>query len=409
MADHPKMADSASGSWPSLYDAGRALVAQSGLRGLSVRAIVAASGWTMGEFGYRIGKKEQLIAAVVAAEQAAHDAFDAAWLDRLAAVPAFDPDIAARTIAGYLDDRAANHAAAAIFWEELLLEAAVDATLRPLVVPWIAARERFWRDLFHDRHPKAAAIARLATKIAVEEQLYTVALGADPVYRLLRDLSLHRLCGGLLRPADRPDDALFENLLDDLAPGGTPQAAGIQGRALPFAQAIARLMLDHGVGAITHRAVATAMGTSPSAVAYHFPTHMDLIRAGNEALHKGFYAAVDIERIRRSAEPDPVVRGSLVDPQLSAVGLVRATHMIALAGARDSGLAPLTARRRRDRGYTSSLWMGDLFASPDRFDRCAGQLTSMILGGELFLSLAAGAPYRGTSPQALTDLLDIAG
>lgn len=408
MANPPNMDDPpSSGPWPALYDAGRALVAEGGLRGLSVRAIVAASGWTMGEFGYRIGKKEQLIAAIAAAEQAAHDAFDAAWLDRLAAVPAFASDIAAKTIAGYLDDRAANHPAAVIFWEELLLEAAVDATLRPLVLPWIEARERFWRDLFHGRHPKADAIARLAMKIAVEEQPYTVALGAKPVYRLLRDISLHRLCNGLLRSGDDADGMLFDSLLDDLVPGGPPQAT-VQGRALPFAHAIARLMLEHGVGAITHRAVATAMGTSPSAVAHHFPTHMDLIRGGNEALHKSFYAAVDIKGIRQSAEPDPIVRGSLVDPQLSAVGLVRATHMIALAGARSPDLVPLTVRRRRDRGHTSSLWMGDLFASPDRFDRCAGQLTSMILGGELFLSLAAGIPYRGTSPQALTDLIDIA-
>ncbi len=361
----------------------------------------------MGEIGYRVGNKEQLIAILVEAERASSLALDRQWLDRLAALRHFDVATLAAVVTGYLDDYATNRREAAIFWEEMLLEAGIDGGLRAFVAPWLDERECFWQQLLSGRHPKSNALARLIVKYVVAEQLYSVVLGHEPTYRLMRDMGIRRLCNGVLADVGTADSDLFENFIAGLAPS-EPIATPIKSSAWPVAEATASLMRDRGPSAVTHRSVAAALGISPSAVAHHFRTHMDLVRAGNEALYEGFRATLDVDLIRSRLVSDPAARGGLIDPQRAAKGLSRATHMIALAGARDPAFAPLVAQRRKDRGRSSGLWIDQLFAAPERYDRCAAQITSMVLGGELFINLARGIDYTGHSSATLGDLLALA-
>lgn len=402
-----RMVEAGAVDWPALVTAARNLVAERGLRGLSLRAVAGASGWTMGEIGYRVGKKEQLIALLLEAERAASDAADHRWIDRLSSVPSFSGATLAAVVSGYLDDTAINRREAAIFWEELLLEAGIDPSLHALVAPWIEERERFWRQLLINRHPKAEALARVIVKYVVGEQLYSVVLGADPSYRLMRDMGIRRLCGGILADAQAVESDLFDHLIDMLAPT-EPIANFTKSSAWPVAQTTATLMRDRGLSAITHRSVAAALGVSPSAVAHHFRTHMDLVRAGNEALYEGFRENLDLDGVRRRLLPDPKEHGGAIGHQNAAVGLSRATHMIALAGARDPAFAPLVARRRKDRGQSTSLWGAALFAHPERYDRCAAQVTSMVLGGDLFLAMARGIASTGRLSAVMNDFVELA-
>lgn len=390
--------------WPALIGAGRVLVAEGGLRALSLRSIAGASGWTMGELGYRIGKKEQLIASLIEAERETARAADAAWLDRLSGLSEMDVATLTAVVGGYLDDCATNRRAATIFWEELLLEAGVAPQLSPLVSPWLDEREAFWRHLLMGRHSKADILARIVTNFMAEEQLHTVVLGHNPAYRLMRDIRIRRLCNGLLAGTDGQRATLFDSLLDQFVPAD-PVMEAITERAQAVARMTAKLMMERGLSAVTHRGVAAALGLSPSAVAHHFRTRMDLVRGGVEAMYEAFYAALDVNLIRQRLLVDAAALGGLIDPAGAGAGLSRATHMINLVGARDPAFVSLVARRLTERGRSSSRWIGALFATPDRFDRCAAQITSMVLGGEVFLTLARGMPYTGQSPAALADLV----
>ncbi len=394
--------------WSALVNAGRALVAGGGLKALSLRSIAEASGWTMGELGYRIGKKEQLLALLIEAEGETARAADAAWLARMSSLRTIDSATFAAVVGGYLDDCAANRRVATIFWEELVLEAGLDPGLCSLVAPRLDEREGFWHQLLVGRHPEGVILARIITNFVAEEQLHTLVLGQNPTYRLMRDIRIRRLCGGLLADAGSPDGAFFEDLLVQLQPA-SPGVKPLPERAQAVARMTANLMMEQGLAAITHRGVAAALGMSPSAVAHHFRARVDLVRGGIEAMYDAFYALLDVISIRQRLQADGASRGGMIDPAGAGAGLARATHMVALASARDSLFVPLVARRLTERGRSSGSWIGELFRSPERFDRCAAQITSMVLGGEVILSLARGLPYTGQSSAGLADLVALAG
>lgn len=395
--------DRISADWTKLIDAGRSLVTQGGLRKLSIRSIASASGWTMGELAYRIGKKDKLVAELIMAEREAARAATNAWFNRLASIRSFNAPTLVSVIGAYLDDNATNRREATIFWEDVLLEASLDHQLSPLVVPWIDEREAAWGKLLEGRHPKATVLARCITHFVTEEQPYTIILGNDPNYRLLRDLCIRRLNGGILAAPDDPNSDLFQDLLDRL-PSHEPPTEGVRDRAMAAAGAAATVMMQQGLSAVTYRSVAAELGQSASAVAHHFPTHMELIKGGIEALYESFHKAIDAHAILDELGGDMSRLDELMDPTRAGATLERATHMITLAALRDPAFAPLVATRRKERGRTSQLWMGQLFTAPHRFDRCSAQVTSLVMGGATINTLARGHSYSGHNPEALADL-----
>ena len=393
------------GGWGALQKAGRELVARGGLRNLSFRSVAAASGWTLGEINYRIGKKEQLIDILTKREREQYSAFEDKWLARLAGLPQFDGPMLATIVAAYLDEIAANHHVSGIFWEEMLLEAGVNASIRPAATSWINDRKSFWWRLLQGRHEKAEFLARILVAVSVEEQMYTIVLGDSTDYRLLRDIGLRRLCDGLLSDTSPDIGVLFEDLQIAFF-GEETIDFELKGSAAAIAAMAGQLMRKKGLSAVTHRAVAAGLGVSTSAVAHHFRTHMDLIQGGNAALYGKFLSDPDIVHVvRRQLAITPSDPGGVVDPNLEAAELMRAMHILVLAAARDPKFIPLAARRRRDRGRTSIRWIGETFDRPDKFDRCSAQMVSMAFGGELLFSQALGLPYEGRSPQMLADLI----
>lgn len=395
------------GDWGALQKAGRELVASGGLRNLSFRSVAAASGWTLGEINYRIGKKEQLINILAKAEREEYLALEDSWLARLAGLPQFDGPMIATVVAAYLDEIAAKHRVSVMFWEEMLLEAGINASVRPVSKSWIEDRKSFWRRLLHRRHEKAEVLARILAAISLEEQMHTIVLGDSTDYRLLRNIGLRRLCDGLLSDTSPDIGTLFEDLQIAFS-GEEALDFELRGSAAAIAAMAAQLMRKKGLSAVTHRAVAAGLGMSTSAVAHHFRTHMDLIQGGNSALYGEFLNNPDIvHAVRRQLAITPADPGGVVDPNLEALELIRVGHILVLAAARDPKFIPLAARRRRDRGRTSIRWIGETFDRPDKFDRCSAQMVSLAFGGELLFSQALGLPYDGRSPQMLADLITL--
>ena len=392
------------GDWAALHTAGRDLVATGGLRQLSFRSIANTSGWTMGELGYRVGKKDQLVDRLIEMERTSCAALERQWLTRLRDLAQFDGAMLAAVVSAYLDDVASNHRASAIFWEEMLLEAGVNEALRPAIDVWIEERKQFWHALLVGRHPKAELLARILSGVVAEEQMYTVVLGSSSDYRTLRDLGLRRLCDGLLSDMSLDVAALYEDVRAGFFSEEIPKNE-LHGPAAAVASMAAQLMREKGLSAVTHRAVAAGLGISTSAVAHHFRTHMDLIQGGNSALHGKLLGNLDVPAMRRQLAITPMDAGGVIDPNREAMELMRAMHILVIAAARDPQFIPLAARQRRNRGRTSLLWIGETFDRPDAFDGCAAQMASLAFGGELLFCQAVGLPYEGRSPHMLADLI----
>lgn len=387
----------------ALIEAARMLVAEGGLRGLSLRAVSAASGWTLGEIAYRVGKKEDLVARLVEAEREKEARLQATWRSRLSHVKKFADAELEAVVAAYLDDVAARHHSATMLWDALLLEACLDPAVSSFMTPWIAERAAFWQTLLAGRHADADTMARAITAYVAGEQLYTVVLGADPEYRLVRHACIHRLCGAILKSETAGSVMLFDSILDQHRPRPV-QSAGMSARARGVAEAASRLMLEKGVAAITHRSVAAELGQTPSAVLHHFRTPAELVRAGIEALYLRVSSGLDTVAVRQQRS-QPTANA---DPQQTGVQLLYASYLITLAAARDTSFTGLAKDRRMERGRMPAPWMADLFPDPTRFDRCAAQTVSIALGGAFITSLAQGEPYAGHPPAVLSDLIALA-
>lgn len=361
----------------------------------------------MGEIAYRVGKRDQLVAELIGAEREAGRRADEAWLDRFSGLNELGDADAAAIIGAYIDDVALNRRAAAIVWDEILIEASIDPKMRLLVIPWIHERAAFWQTLISGRHPHGSALARVVADYVVSEQLYSIVLGADPGYRMIRDACIRRLCGGMLRDPASRSPGLLDSLLDQY-PRVTMPTTAMGARALVVARAAGRLMAERGLASVTHRAVASALDMTASAVAHHFRTRIELVRAAIEAIYETLHDRMNVSAIKDQLARDRAGLGELIDSRRTGVPLTRATYLIALHATRDASFIPLARQRRMERGRTSERWMGELFTAPERFDRCSAQIMSMVLGGTVITATASDEPYSGYFPAIIADLVAIA-
>lgn len=80
-------------------------------------------------------------------------------------------------------------------------------------------------------------------------------------------------------------------------------ARGLRRRA-EIIESTLQVIEEHGIGGVTHRAVAKSIGVSPSAIAHHFPTIDDLLMAaltsGNVWSDDQFDAATTIDELAHS-------------------------------------------------------------------------------------------------------------
>lgn len=384
---------SRSAAAPDIAAAARALVAEEGLRGLSLRKVAARAGLSLGGVSYQVGGKRDLVGELVRDATALRRQRHDAWLARAQRADLADAEVLAALIAGYLDEAAGPDREHALTLCELVLEAGREPAPADAVDELVRGETAFWRAALA-ASPGGAAQGEAIAHYLNDELPFSLALGADPDYRLLRAATVARLAARLHDTRGRGFAAGFEALVAAMDARAVdirkPLAADADSRRARIAAAVADLIEAEGVASVTHRAVAAAAGAPNSTVAHYFRTRDDLLRAGIEALYLGSLG---------SAGPDPDAQA-----QRGGRSLLRATRALVLAAARDESLRPFALDLRRRRGEH----MGALVApigGHQPLDAAAAQAAAMVISGAGFArQTLIEAPRAGDLADLLASL-----
>lgn len=375
-----------------LIDAGLALMAETGLAGMTLRPLAERAGLTVGAVSHRFGDKDAVLAGMVAHAQALDAEWRSRWTARAGAMSGAPPAVRAAMVDLALDDLCSGNRIPALLLCELLQAPAQNAAARAQLEGWVRDLEAFWSAM---AGAPGCGLALMA--YATDETVYGLSLNGDASYRALRRVCVHRLVTGQ-EEAEAPRravEALFLQLVVENAPETSvvdTRMGAIRGaRREAIARAAGELIVDRGVGALTHRAVASAAGVAPSSVVYHFGSSEDLALAGLEAIIAAFHtwlpAARSTPRGGAPADDDALARTR---------ALVRATHAIAIGAVRQQKLAPHAADMRRRRG--ENVRVQDLPLCAPRlhagFDRLSAQIVSIATFGARMLAMALETDER---------------
>lgn len=364
-----------------LMQAARLIIAESGVRTFSLRALSARSGWTMGELNYRFGKKQAIITALMKFEANAHIAATQRFLEMASKFDGHDPATIATILCLHLDDLTLNHREAAISWVELLADFAIREETSPIIQSVYDAHYDLWRAfLERSNHARADILAILITEYIGEELPYSIAIGHAPNYRLLRAASARRLAEGVVKGPQSQDMA---PLIQQMYAGTATPAPSKNGRAQSIAKAAAQLIPQAGVAAVTHRAVAAAAGVPVSTVAHHFQSGRELLQAALGELFESQWR--DVNRYVGTARPMSVDDTSLWSEELAdrLRAYNHAARQITLVAIRNPDLRSVVSEIRGKRGQRTARLYARVI-DPEIWDQGAVHLLSMLIGGRIF-------------------------
>ena len=368
-----------------ISSAAMSLVAEEGLRGLSLRKVAARAGVSLGGVSYQMGGKADLVRQLVGDAVAVRRERHGQWLARARRADLSDPAVLAAVIGGYLDEQALGDRDHALAVCELVLEAGRDPAAYDGMGELIEGETAFWREALGGL-PEGADLGEVIAHYCRDELAFALAIGLAPDYRLLRASICARLAERLHDTGGQGFAAGFEELaaaMDARAVDVRKSfAADPDSRRARIAAAVADLIDAEGVAAVTHRAVAAAAGAPNSTVAHYFRTRDDLLRAGIEAL---YLAATGSATALPQAEAR---RGGL--------SLLRASGALVLSAARDPSLRPFAIDLRRRRGEHMSALIEPI-GGGRRLDAAAAQAASMVVTGA---GIARHALGEANTPEA---------
>ncbi|NOW48696.1 AcrR family transcriptional regulator [Novosphingobium sp. SG751A] len=374
------------------------LIASHGLTELTLRPLAEKVGMSLNALTQTMGSKEQLLAQVIAHAMEQDRLFREGWQKRLGAMAPVGPGLRAVLAETILDDWVVGHRPLACLLIDMVQEAGRQEGCPAALGAWLDAAGLFWAEvLFGDPRQADAALGYM-----LDEAGFSLFAHADPAYRMLRALCLHRFTGGIY---PQPDEDIgtgrhLEQWIAALEPEQTyPDTPDRSKRGLIAAQA-GHLIVTQGLEALTHRSAAAAAGTPASTVVYHFGTRDDLMVAALHAVVTNFRHNL----AENFGRPHPFHAHYDFSRDL-----VRATSIIALAAARHPGLAHHALDMRRRRGeniVTSVLW--DMGLPHGRTaDRCTSQVASVALFGMRMVAMARGLDEHQVLLGAFTRLAEV--
>lgn len=357
------------------------IVATDGLAGLTLRPLAALLGVSVTVLSTHYGARADVIGAICRAAAARDALLFEPWRAALARLGSLPPAVAATMAETIVDELATGQRAVSALYLELLQACTWDEALRAPFADWAAARRAFWDDL-GGRTTVAPALLACGWwhGYVIAELAYSMALDADPSYRMLRRLCLQRVFDGGVAPAgDGTEDALFDMLGERMRGAGTWPAAAPPAATAPAWSALAARacgirLATQGIDGLTHRAIAADIGIPHTTLSYRFPTQRDLADAGLASIVLHIGAAVsagsleEVQRLRTEAD------GQKLD-------LARASFAVALAAMRRPELAPCTAQMRSRRGDNLVKILARHMPAAPGIDPLCAQVVSMGLTG----------------------------
>jgi AcrR family transcriptional regulator len=194
------------------------LIAVQGLTELTLRPWRKRSGMSLNALTQAMGSKEQLVAQVIASAIEQDRTFRAEWLNRsLPGAGRCGPAaVLAETI---LDHWVTTHRPLACLLIDLVQEAGRQEDCPEALSTWLDEVGLFWAEVLFD-DPR---LADAALGYMLDEAGFSLFAHADPAYRMLRALCLHRFTGGIY---PQPDEDIgsgrhLEQWIAALAPDQT--------------------------------------------------------------------------------------------------------------------------------------------------------------------------------------------
>ncbi|WP_313438294.1 TetR/AcrR family transcriptional regulator [Novosphingobium sp.] len=357
-----------------IVDAARSVIAMKGIGGMSLRNVAEAAATSAGSISYRIGDRAALIAAVLDREIELAATARAEWSERVGGHDPVVSGILPDLICEWLDQGAGTRRTSAIVLCELALTAGREPQSLPAISALFEETEGLWRDLL-SRSEQGEKLARLIARYCLDEQVFSILLADETDYRLLR----HSTIRGMLRSGGVNADptatqwhmALVERLAIPAATAFDEVFAVPSGSKGVIAEKIADIVVEQGVGALSHRTVAQAAGVATSSVAHHFPTHRDILFAGVEAVYRRMRSQIHTAGAR-SGNGD----------------IIRLTHECALSALTDPAFRPFAIDMRRRRAENVHALYAQWLGIAENSDRACVQAMVMASIGSGLRTMA---------------------
>lgn len=342
-----------------------ALVAAAGIRGATLRDVAARCGASVANIAYLFGNKDGLIAEcfVQLVER------DRARLSALAAeaeAMAIEPALAGPFLWTLCEEAGGARRTDMLALIELWLSAAANPRFAETCRTWLRARRDAFRGFGHLFGADPLAFDILGLHL-LSESSFAVSCHGSAAWRLLARAGFveatARVAGLGNAEAAPGVAALAARFFADPETGRTGETNGGGGRGAEsrarIVDAVASVIEEEGLAAVTNRAVAERAGVSLALTTYHFKSVTELAFAGVlrvfEKVNAGFMrnagnppqVAVMLERIRSRSQPSGVER-------LRSRGMAE----ISLAAARSGALEPLGIAMRRQRGTITHASLG---------------------------------------------------
>ncbi|MEC4590856.1 MULTISPECIES: TetR/AcrR family transcriptional regulator [Nitrospirillum] len=332
-----------------LIDQAHTLLAQGGLKALSVRNLAAAAGLSTSAVPYHLGDKDSLTQAVFLAgaerDRQAWAQFRVSLGDGGLPVHALADALVVQAL-----DLSSRQGTIELVWYELIHQARHTPALRPILTQWYEERRGRYRDLF--------ALAGLPTHIAdimthylVGDRSTLLVAGGASGFALSVVENIRHLCD-----PEEGRSALWHERLR--RPGGASDDGGepVGETERRIVAAAVATIIDQGVAAVTHRAVAQRAGVSLSSTTYYFRSRGDIIRRAFQFIHEELRR--EIPTVHREPPPLDIFLRAVADNMLTPVEGGRiagrnTTHAMgdfALEACRDASLVPLYLAFRQGRG-----------------------------------------------------------
>ncbi|WP_103095272.1 TetR family transcriptional regulator [Novosphingobium guangzhouense] len=363
----------------SVVDAARSVIAARSIAGMSLRTVAEEAGTSVGSISYRIGDRAALITAVLDREIDLMTRARREWRERVAGLNGASGDILADLVCAWLDEGAGARRTSAIVTCELALLASRDPGALPAIAALFEQAEGLWQDILPADEP-GRKLSGFIARYCLDEQVFSILLEDETDYRLLRRSTVR----GVLRTGTVPPDpaltAWHMALVDRLA---LPAAAAYdetspvpQGTKGTIAEHIADIIVEQGVGALSHRTVAQAVGVAASSVAHHFPAHRDILFAGVEAVYRRLRSQIHVSGAR-----------------LGNGDIIRLTHECALAALTDPAFRPFAIDMRRRRAENVHSRYAEWLGIPENSDRARVQAMVMASIGHGLRTLATDTQW----------------
>jgi len=370
------MADAAStqSGRDRVVSAALASVQALGLRGLTLRAVARQAEVSVATVRHHLGSKTELVPALLHDVVKADVAFLEGWQTTLAALQA--PRGWRVTLYFELvDDYLRRHLAHATFVAECLLAGDCDSAD---LASWLNGWEEVFAELV-DRREQARQLACFL----VDDLFFALALNEVPPLRLLRAAALQRCLDPQASPRGEDASRRFHLLHEQLAPSRSTLDKLAETLSEPRARLrawAARIAVEEGLEAVSHRSVAAEAKAQPSAVVHHLGNREQLMVAALEGIIVAFRSGLD----RSGLDVVPAAKDA--DRQARQLrDLARATQGVALASLRYASLREhaLDMRRRRGENVRPGARFPDGYQVPCVLDRLGAHLGACCFFGAL--------------------------